>query len=50
MKVHAVLGNGFQEVIYQTSLALEMNKQGLKFHKELEMSIFYNGIEVVKGA
>ena len=48
MKVHAVLGNGFQEVIYQRSLALEMNKQGLKFHKELKMSIFYNGIEVGK--
>jgi GxxExxY protein len=48
MKVHATLGNGFQEVIYQRSLAIEMNKQGLKFYKEMEMSIYYDGNEVGK--
>ena len=29
MKVHRVLGNGFQEVIYQRALEIEMAKQGL---------------------
>ena len=41
MKVHATLGNGFQEVIYQRALAIEMNKQGLAFVREMEMEIFY---------
>jgi len=42
MRVHNVLGNGFQEVIYQRALAIEMIKQGLTFEKEKEMSIFYD--------
>ena len=42
MKVHAVLGNGFQEVIYQRALAIEMEKQGLHFLRELEMPLFYD--------
>ncbi len=31
MKVHGTLGNGFQEVIYQRALAIEMEKQGLSY-------------------
>jgi GxxExxY protein len=46
MKVHASMGNGFQEVIYQRCLAIEMQKQGLGFARELEMSIYYDGIDV----
>lgn len=41
MKVHGILGNGFQEVIYQRALAIEMEMQGLMFNRELEMPIFY---------
>jgi GxxExxY protein len=41
MKVHRTLGNGFQEVIYQRALAIEMRNQGLDFERELEMPIFY---------
>jgi GxxExxY protein len=43
MKVHSTLGNGFQEVIYQRALAIEMQKQGLSFQREMEMDIFYEG-------
>ncbi len=46
MKVHSTLGNGFQEVIYQRCLAIEMEKQGLGFARELEMTIYYEGIDV----
>lgn len=46
MKVHATLGNGFQEVIYQRALAIEMQKQGLEFQREMEMSIFYEGYNI----
>ena len=41
MKVHSTLGNGFQEVIYQRALAIEMEKQGLPFIREMEMPIYY---------
>lgn len=43
MKVHATLGNGFQEVIYQRAMAIEMTKQNLSFQREMEMDIFYEG-------
>ncbi len=46
MKVHSTLGNGFQEVIYQRALALEMRQQGLSFQRELEMQVFYAGEEI----
>src|SRR5215204_1034122 len=43
MKVHAALGNGFQEVIYQRALEIEMEEAGLKFSRELSMPIYYKG-------
>jgi GxxExxY protein len=46
MKVHSALGNGFQEVIYQRALAIEMEKQGLGYQREMEMSIYYDGIAI----
>lgn len=41
MKVHSALGNGFQEVIYQRALEIEMNDAGLSFSREHEMPIYY---------
>lgn len=41
MTVHKTLGNGFQEVIYQRALAIEMNVAGISFSREFEMPIFY---------
>ena len=46
MKVHSVLGSGFQEVIYQRALAIEFEKQGLGYRREMEMTIFYDGIDI----
>ena len=46
MKVHNTLGNGFQEVIYQRCLAIELERAGLGFARELEQNIFYDGIHV----
>ena len=42
MKVHRTLGSGFQEVIYQRALAVEMEDAGLGFERELDIPIFYN--------
>ncbi len=41
MTVHKALGNGFQEVIYQRALAIEMRLAGITFNREFEMPIFY---------
>ncbi len=41
MKVHSSLGNGFQEVIYQRALEIEMADVGLTFNREYEMPIYY---------
>ena len=46
MRVHSTMGNGFQEVIYQRCLAIEMQKQGLSFVREQEMPVYYDGIQV----
>jgi GxxExxY protein len=40
-EVHKFLGNGFQEVIYQRALALELSHAGLSFEREIEQDIFY---------
>ena len=41
MQVHNALGSGFQEVIYQRALAIELTYNGLAFEREKEMPIFY---------
>jgi GxxExxY protein len=46
MQVHNTLGNGFQEVIYQRCLAIELSKAGLAFVREQEQPIYYDGHEV----
>ena len=46
MKVHSALGSGFQEVIYQRALEVELIKNGVNFLREYEMPIYYTGIKV----
>ncbi len=46
MKVHNTLGNGFQEVIYQRCLAIEMENEGINFGREIEQTIYYADREV----
>lgn len=46
MEVHKIIGNGFQELIYQRALAKEMNLQQLLFSREHEMPIFYKAEEI----
>ncbi|RKU16587.1 GxxExxY protein [Candidatus Poribacteria bacterium] len=40
-EVHKFLGNGFQEVVYQRALSIEMRKAGLAFDREIEQDIYY---------
>lgn len=46
MKVHSFLGNGFQEVIYQRALELEMADVGLRFAREFSMPVHYRGNQI----
>ena len=46
IKVYNILGNGFQEVIYQRCLALEFENLGIQYIRESEQTIYYNGVEV----
>lgn len=46
MEVHRLLGSGFQEVIYQRAMAIEMEMQNIEFAREYEMQIFYKSINI----
>lgn len=41
MTVHKTLGNGFQEVIYQRALEIEMTEAIITFSREHEMPIYF---------
>jgi len=41
IEVHKRMGNGFQEVIYQRALEIEMTQANLNYHREMEMEIYY---------
>jgi GxxExxY protein len=46
MTVHKTLGNGFQEVIYQRALEIEMRLAGIEFSREFEMPIYYRTYQI----
>jgi len=46
MTVHSSLGSGFQEVIYQRALSIEMRYGGLNFEREKNMEIFYRNEKI----
>lgn len=46
MEVHRQLGNGFQEVVYQRALSIELNLNNITHERELEMPLLYKGFDV----
>jgi len=44
MEVHKFLGNGFQVVIYQRALAIELERVGLNYQREIEQHIYYKDV------
>ncbi|GGH05909.1 GxxExxY protein [Mucilaginibacter phyllosphaerae] len=46
MEVHNTIGNGFQEIVYQRALAVEMGLRGIMFEQEKDMYIHYKGEQV----
>jgi GxxExxY protein len=47
-QVHKSLGPGFEEVIYQRSLALELPAYDLEYSREVWIDVFYKGVKVGK--
>jgi len=48
MEVHNVMGNGFQEVVYQRALSVEMDLRHIEHQREFEMPLIYKGVDVGK--
>ena len=46
MEVHRVLGSGFQEVVYQRALSIEMRLRNIEHQREFEMPLIYKGVDV----
>lgn len=46
MEVHRHLGNGFQEVVYQRALAIELGLRNIFFEREKEMALSYKGYDI----
>jgi GxxExxY protein len=46
MEVHKIIGNGFQEVIYQRCLSIELTEKNIKHTRELELPIIYKNNNV----
>jgi len=46
MKVHSTLGNGFQEVIYQRALEIELHDEGIVYNREFEMPVMYKNQQI----
>jgi GxxExxY protein len=45
-RVHRELGPGFEEIIYQRALALELPAHGLEFDREVWIDVYYRGRRV----
>ena len=43
MEVHATLGRGLSEPIYQEALMMELDMRGLKAEREKPLSVYYKG-------
>jgi GxxExxY protein len=46
MEVHKHLGNGFQEVVYQRALSIELNMNNIAHVREQEMPLKYKGFNI----
>ncbi|MGI4735441.1 MAG: GxxExxY protein [Janthinobacterium lividum] len=46
MRVHALLGSGFPEVIYQRALGIELAREEVVAQREVETPIYYRGQQI----
>ena len=48
MRVHAELGSGFLEAVYQEALEKEFIKSNIPFRRQEKLSLYYNGEKLKK--
>jgi GxxExxY protein len=48
-KVHTVLGPGLLESVYETCLAHELARTGLRVEKQVQLPVFYEGVRLDAG-
>jgi GxxExxY protein len=46
MRVHSSLGSGFQELIYQRAMEVELSYENIVFVAEKEMPIYYRDVKI----
>src|SRR5215470_4073330 len=49
LEVHKVLGPGFAESIYEEALAVELRRRGIRFERQVPLSVKYKGFSVGEG-
>jgi GxxExxY protein len=48
-KVHTTLGPGLLESVYETCLAYELTKRGLKVQRQVVVPVIYDGVQLDTG-
>jgi len=49
LEVHRELGPGYDELIYENALAVELKLRGIPFNRQKTIKVFYKGVEVGEG-
>jgi GxxExxY protein len=48
-KVHSTLGPGLLESVYETCMAHELIRRGIRIRRQVEMPIVYDGVKLASG-
>lgn len=49
LEVHRELGPGYDELIYENALAVELELRRIPFNRQKTIKVFYKGVEVGEG-